>query len=51
MLGSFAELERSIEQLPTEKERGNAFEVFVEAYISTDEVAQAEEVWVVGKVP
>jgi len=50
-LRSFAELERRIEQLPTEKERGDAFEVFVEAYLSTDEVAQAEEVWVVGKVP
>jgi len=50
-LGSFAELERRIAQLPTEKERGDAFEVFVEAYLSTDEVAQAEDVWVVGKVP
>ena len=29
-LGSFAELERRIEQLPTEKERGDAFEVFVD---------------------
>ena len=38
-------------QLPTEKERGDAFEVFVEAYLSIDEVAQADEAWVVGKVP
>ena len=50
-LGSFAELERRIEQLPSEKERGDAFEVFVEAYLSTNDMAQAEEVWVVGKVP
>ena len=50
-LSSFAELERRIEQLPTEQERGSAFEVLVEAYLSTDEVAQADEVWVVGKVP
>jgi len=33
-VGSFAELESRIEQLPTEKERGDAFEVFVEAYLS-----------------
>jgi len=50
-LGSFADLENRIERLPTEQERGAAFEVFVEAYLSTDEMAQAEEVWVVGKVP
>jgi len=50
-LSSFADLERRIEQLPTEKERGDAFEVFVEAYLSTDEMAQAEEVWVTGTVP
>ncbi len=35
----------------TERERGAAFEVFVEAYLSTDEIAQAEEVGVGGKVP
>ena len=50
-LSSFAELEHRIAQLPTEKERGDAFEVFVEAYLSTDEMVQAAEVWVIGKVP
>src|SRR3990172_8632804 len=50
-LSAFSELERRIEQLPTEQERGDAFEVFIEAYLNTDEVAQADEVWVVGKVP
>jgi predicted helicase len=50
-LSAFSDLERRIEQLPIEKERGDAFEVFVEAYLSNDEMAQAEEVWVVGKVP
>ena len=50
-LDTFADLERRIERLPTEKERGDAFEVFVEAYLSTDEMAQAEEVWVVGQIP
>ncbi len=50
-LSAFSELERRIEALTTEKERGDAFEVFVEAYLNTDEMAQAEEVWVCGKVP
>lgn len=50
-LSAFAELERRIEKLPTEQERGDAFEVFVEAFLSTDEMAQADDVWVVGKVP
>src|SRR5438094_493399 len=50
-LQSFSELECRIESLPTELERGDAFEVFVEAYLNTEEVVQAEEVWVVGKVP
>ena len=50
-LGSFAELELRIAQLATEKERGDAFEVFAEAYLSTDEMVQAADVWVIGKVP
>jgi predicted helicase len=50
-LASFKELERRIELLPTEMERGAAFEVFVEAYLNVSEMAQTEEVWVVGKVP
>ena len=50
-LNTFSELERRIEQLPTEKERGDAFEVFVEAHLNTDETAQADEVWVTAKVP
>ena len=33
------------------KVRGDAFEVFAEAYLSTDEMVQATEVWVTGKVP
>ncbi len=50
-VGSFSDLELRIGQLPTEKERGDAFEVFVEAYLSTDDMAQAVDVWVIGKVP
>ena len=51
VLSTFSELERRIEQLPTEKERGDAFEVFVEAHLNTDETAQADEVWVTANVP
>ena len=50
-LSAFSELERRIEQLPTEQERGDAFEVFVEAHLNTDETAQADEVWVTANVP
>ena len=50
-LSAFSDLERRIEQLPTEKERGDAFEVFVEAHLNTDETAQADEVWVTANVP
>ena len=48
-LKSFSDLERNIEQLPTEQERGAAFEVFVEAYLSLDETVQASDVWVGGQ--
>ena len=50
-LSTFSELESRIAMLKSEKERGDAFEVFVEAYLNNDESAQADEVWVVGKVP
>jgi len=44
-LNSFAELERRISALPQVKERGDAFEVFAEAYLATQPVCQAKEVW------
>jgi predicted helicase len=44
-LRTFAELERRISALPLEKERGDAFEVFAEAYLATQPVCQAREVW------
>ena len=44
-LDSFADLESRITALPTEKERGDAFEVFAEAYLATQKTAQAKEVW------
>jgi superfamily II DNA or RNA helicase len=50
-LNTFNGLEQRIAALATEKERGDAFEVFVEAYLSIDEIMQAAEVWVTGAIP
>tara|TARA_B100000686_G_scaffold351418_1_gene450159 strand:+ start:116 stop:322 length:207 start_codon:yes stop_codon:yes gene_type:complete len=47
-LTSFAELERRIEAPELRKDRGDAFEVFVEAYLATQLTAQAETVWPSG---
>src|SRR5258708_1809860 len=44
-LTEFRELETRITALPTEQERGDAFEVFAEAYLATQPVTQAKEVW------
>jgi predicted helicase len=50
-LGSFHELEGRIEALGTEQERGDAFEVFAEAYFATQPIAQAKQVWPLPEVP
>ncbi len=50
-LASFGALERRIEQLQSEQERGDAFEVFAEAYLATQKVQQAEEVWPADTAP
>jgi predicted helicase len=52
-LGSFAELERRISLLGDENTKivGDAFEVFVEGYLATQQKMQAEAVWLVGQVP
>ena len=47
-LSCFAELEARINELPTPQERGAAFEVFAEAYLATQRVPQAKEVWPIG---
>ena len=41
---SFSELENRISDLP-EIDRGDAFEVFAEAYFNTQKIHQAQEVW------
>ena len=50
-LQSFRELEKRIEDLETPQERGDAFEVFAEAYLATQKIHQAADVWPDGAVP
>ena len=50
-LDSFATLEKRITALPTRKERGDAFEVFVEAYLCTQAIRRAAEVWPQATAP
>jgi superfamily II DNA or RNA helicase len=50
-LRSFYELETRIAALPEELDRGDAFEVFTEAYLCTSRVFQVAELWPVGQVP
>src|SRR6476620_11806767 len=49
-LDGFAELESRIATLPM-ADRGYAFEVFAEAYLATQKVVGAEEVWPADQVP
>ena len=51
LLESFAELEARLASLPTQQERGDAFEVFAEAYFATQKLVGAEEVWPADQVP
>ncbi len=48
---TFAELESRIAALTLEKDRGDAFEVFVEAFLATQPIAQAETIWAANSVP
>lgn len=50
-LSSFRELEGRIAALPLTTDRGDAFEVFVEAYLATQAIAQAETIWAANSVP
>jgi superfamily II DNA or RNA helicase len=52
-LKTFTELEQRIIPLGDENTKlvGDAFEVFVEAYLATHQKMQAEAVWLVGQVP
>lgn len=50
-LKSFCELEARISALATKQERGDVFEVFVEAYLATLAVEKAKQVWPGARVP
>ncbi|MFA7061805.1 MAG: Helicase associated domain protein [Pedobacter sp.] len=50
-LSSFAEIEARISALPSNKEIGDAFEVFAEAYLATQKIVQAREVWPFETIP
>lgn len=50
-LATFAEIESRISALSSNKERGDAFEIFAEAYFATQKIAQAQEVWPFEAVP
>jgi hypothetical protein len=52
-LHSFAELEQRVSALGDQNTKavGDAFEVFVEGYLATNQKMQAEAVWLVGQVP
>jgi superfamily II DNA or RNA helicase len=48
---SFQEMEGRIAALPEELDRGDALEVFVEAYLQTHPLFQVKDLWLVGQVP
>ena len=50
-LEGFTDLETRIAALPTHQDRGDAFEVFAEAYLATQKLVSAEEVWPADQVP
>lgn len=50
-ISGFAELETRIAALPNPKDRGDAFEVFAEAYLATQKIVQARRVWPLEHIP
>ena len=48
---SFRQLERRIVALPTENDRGAAFEVFAEGYFATQPIEKAKNVWTERRIP
>ena len=50
-LNNFRELEARISALAIVQERGDAFEVFAEAYLATVAVEKAKQVWPGASVP
>jgi superfamily II DNA or RNA helicase len=48
---TFTALESRIAALSTKQERGDAFEVFAEAYFATQPITQTQQVWPLSEVP
>ena len=48
---SFDDFESRVDALPEEKDRGDVFEIFVEALLETQSIMQCEEHWFVGDIP
>lgn len=47
----FSQLEKKFSRLLTDKEKGDALEVFAEAWLALNPVTQAEEVWPFEQIP
>ena len=50
-LNTFHELENRLSEIKIEKEKGDAFEVFAEAYLATQRRHEASDVWPLGIAP
>jgi superfamily II DNA or RNA helicase len=50
-LKSFGDLEKRITKLPSTTARGEAFEVFAEAYLNTQKISMAEQIWPFEEIP
>jgi hypothetical protein len=50
-LASFRDLEDRIDAIEGPKDRGDIFEIFIEAYLETQPIHQCVDHWVVGDVP
>lgn len=50
-VSSFSELEKRIENLVSNQDRGDAFEVFAQAYLATQQIVQAKAVWTFDDIP
>ncbi|MCH2498582.1 MAG: hypothetical protein MK104_16400 [Erythrobacter sp.] len=50
-LASFSEFESRVNDIFEEKNRGDVFEIFIEAYLATQTITQHVKHWVVGGIP
>src|SRR6476661_2317655 len=50
-LRSFEVFENRVNQIIEEKDRGDAFEIFIEGYLATQTITQCVRHWVVGDIP